>query len=132
MQPKRLAARAGFLPALGVLMMTSLFVVAGTNAAPASAFVKIPNLPVSLPLSLTTGSASVAAAEGSLAVIEPVAGGVAVTGAAVAAAPIAAAAGAALAAGGAVYMVWKWKSGHSSSAFDTPAGEPAVEVNTAG
>jgi hypothetical protein len=128
MHTKRtLAARAGFLPALAVLVMTSLFVVAGTNARPALALVA-PPLPVYLPGSLVTGSAVVADAAGTVAVgsAAAAAGGVAV----VAAGGFAIGYGSGLAGTAAVKLVWGWASGHSSSYAAIPVQQGGIQAGS--
>jgi hypothetical protein len=124
MHTKRLAARGGFLSVLVVLLLSAVFVVVGTNARPASAFVGIPT-PVSLPATLA--GAGMGGGEGIVAAVTGGGGGAAAGAATVAVAPVAVAAAAALAVGAAVYIGWKWKTGHTS---DYAAQSGAAPGNT--
>lgn len=86
----------------------------------AHAFVVAP-LPVALPGSL---AALASVASGSGTVVGTAATTTAVAGGAVALAPVAVAAAAVLAVGGAVWLGWKWKQGHSPAYADPPATAP--------
>lgn len=88
---------------------------------PAQAFVAPP--PVFIPASVATVSAALAEAAGAAATISSAGGAAAAAGTAVAAAPVAVVAGAALVTAGALYLGWKWISGHQNSYADT-AGTP--------
>jgi hypothetical protein len=121
MRTKWLATRAGLTPLL-LVVLTSLFVVSGTNARPASAFAGIP-LPVSLPAAIAATSA-VVTSEAAVTGVTVAGGGAAAVGAS----PVLAVAAAALAAGSAVYIAWKWKTGHSTN-YAEPTTSPGVTQN---